>query len=153
VRAAHSGADRPARRLARAPTRLGRDGARIRRRRRRPQTHREARRAGRLAACGDGREARAGGAHVNRRVRLFLRLALFFRLPLLLTPVWATAFVESGPHVSDFWTFWAAGRDVLHGRSPYPTIASLPAVPGPKFAPFVYPPSTAFLLAPVAVLP
>lgn len=90
---------------------------------------------------------------MRRRSLLFLELLLFFGLPLLLTVVWAKAFVESGPHVSDFWTFWAAGRDVVHGRSPYPSLASLPAVPGPKFAPFVYPPSTAFLLAPVAALP
>lgn len=90
---------------------------------------------------------------MRRRVRLFFTMLLGFGLPLLLTIVWTKAFVESGQHISDFGTFWAAGRDVLHGRSPYPTIASLPAVPGPKFAPFVYPPSTAFVLAPVAVLP
>jgi hypothetical protein len=90
---------------------------------------------------------------MRRRAALFFRLLLYVGVPLILTGVWAKAFIESGPRISDFWTFWAAGRDVLHGHSPYPTIASLPSVPGPKFAPFVYPPSTAFLLSPVAVLP
>lgn len=90
---------------------------------------------------------------MRRRVVLCFELFLFFGLPLLLTVEWATRFVESGPRIADFWAFWDAGRAVLHGRSPYPTIASLPAVPGPKFLPFVYPPSTAFVLAPVAVLP
>lgn len=90
---------------------------------------------------------------MKARVLLFLRLLLWIGVPAILTVEWTTAFVGSGARVSDFWTFWDAGRSVLHGRSPYPTIASLPAVPGKTFAPFVYPPSTAFVLAPIAVLP
>jgi len=50
-------------------------------------------------------------------------------------------------------TFWAAGHAVVHGDSPYPNLSSLPAHAGPLFAPFVYPPVTAFELAPLSALP
>jgi alpha-1,2-mannosyltransferase len=60
---------------------------------------------------------------------------------------------SAGEHHSDFGTFWRAGRAVLHGATPYPLPASLPAHAGPTFAPFVYPPVTAFAFAPFAVLP
>jgi glycosyl transferase family 87 len=61
--------------------------------------------------------------------------------------------VAAGHDGSDFWTFWRSGRDVLHGRSPYPSLASLPADAGRTFAPFVYPPVAALWMAPLAVLP
>jgi alpha-1,2-mannosyltransferase len=54
----------------------------------------------------------------------------------------------------DFHAFWDAGRDVLHGRSPYPGLDTLPAVADRlTFRPFVYPAPAAFLMAPFAVLP
>jgi alpha-1,2-mannosyltransferase len=74
-------------------------------------------------------------------------------LPLALAVVFGTVFLSRGPGRSDFWTFWVAGRTVLHGGNPYPALASLPDVADKWFAPFVYPPVAAYLLAPVAVLP
>jgi alpha-1,2-mannosyltransferase len=59
----------------------------------------------------------------------------------------------AGHHPTDFATFWQSGRAFLHGRSPYPALDSLPRRPYPTFAPFVYPPITAALMAPLAVLP
>lgn len=55
----------------------------------------------------------------------------------------------------DFATFWKSGGDVLHGRSPYPaTLHAFPTHPGrTTFAPFVYPPVTAVLMAPLSLLP
>jgi alpha-1,2-mannosyltransferase len=59
-----------------------------------------------------------------------------------------------GHHPTDFATFWRSGREILHGRSPYTLSAnSFPAHPYPTFAPFVYPPLTAALMAPLSVLP
>jgi alpha-1,2-mannosyltransferase len=50
----------------------------------------------------------------------------------------------------DFHAFWQAGRDVLHGRSPYPdpTVAQLRHEDN-----FVYPALAAFLFVPLALLP
>lgn len=58
-------------------------------------------------------------------------------------------------HPMDFATFWRSGRDVLHGRSPYPAaLHAFPTRPGrTTFAPFVYPPITAVLMAPLSLLP
>jgi len=57
-------------------------------------------------------------------------------------------------HPSDFTTFWESGRAVLHGRSPYPSLGSLPAHADPKtFAPFVYPPVAAVAMVPLSLLP
>ncbi len=57
-------------------------------------------------------------------------------------------------HASDFTTFWESGRAMLHGRSPYPSVQSLPAHPDPKtFAPFVYPPVAAVAMLPLSLLP
>jgi alpha-1,2-mannosyltransferase len=74
-------------------------------------------------------------------------------LPLALAVIFGAVFLSRGAGRSDFWTFWLAGRTVLHGGDPYPALASLPDVADKWFAPFVYPPVAAFLLAPVAVLP
>jgi alpha-1,2-mannosyltransferase len=74
-------------------------------------------------------------------------------LPLALAGVFGAVFLSRGAGRSDFWTFWVAGRTVLHGGNPYPALASLPDVADKWFAPFVYPPVAAYLLAPVAVLP
>jgi alpha-1,2-mannosyltransferase len=73
--------------------------------------------------------------------------------PVALAVIYGWVFISRGPGHSDFWTFWLAGRTVLHGGDPYPLLASLPDVADKWFAPFVYPPVAAYLLAPVAVLP
>lgn len=81
------------------------------------------------------------------------RRLLFIGLPVVLVLAYGHIFITRGPNRSDYWTFWLAGRTVLHGGDPYPAIAALPHVASAWFAPFVYPPVAAFLLAPVAVLP
>ncbi|MES1247739.1 MAG: glycosyltransferase family 87 protein [Actinomycetota bacterium] len=78
---------------------------------------------------------------------------LFVVAPAAAIAGYGWVFVGRGPGRSDFWTFWIAGRTVLRGGDPYPALASLPHVADKWFAPFVYPPVTAFLMAPVAVLP
>ena len=78
---------------------------------------------------------------------------LFVAWPLALAVSWCSSLVARGPGRSDFWTFWLASRTVLHGGDPYPAIASLPHVADKWFAPFVYPPVAAFLMAPFAILP
>lgn len=53
-------------------------------------------------------------------------------------------------HLFDFHVFWLAGRDVLHGRSPYPVISKMTSAPKDYY---VYPPIVAVLSVPLAVLP
>lgn len=74
-------------------------------------------------------------------------------LPALLVVLLVAVVATTGPHGSDFWTFWDAGRAVLHGRSPYPSLQSLPHGATRTFAPFVYPPVTAVMFVPLALLP
>jgi Glycosyltransferase family 87 len=74
-------------------------------------------------------------------------------LPLLLLGLCASVVITSGRHGSDFTTFYDAGRAVLHGHSPYPTLESLPNVAGRLFAPYVYPPVAAYSMIPLSVLP
>jgi hypothetical protein len=84
------------------------------------------------------------------------RMTTWFGLgaaPVALAVIFGSVFISRGPNRSDFWTFWLAGRTVLHGGNPYPALAALPDVADKWFAPFVYPPVAAYLLAPVAVLP
>jgi hypothetical protein len=89
-----------------------------------------------------------------RRAGATLRDRLVFVvLPAVLVGWYGSVFVGRGPGKSDFWTFWVASRTVLHGGDPYPAVASLPHVADKWFAPFVYPPVAAFVLAPLAVLP
>lgn len=55
---------------------------------------------------------------------------------------------------SDFLSFWRAGGEVWHARSPYPAIDALPAVADRfTFEPFVYPAPAAFGMVPFAALP
>lgn len=86
----------------------------------------------------------------GRRVGFWL---VFVVVPLVATALYGAAFIHRGPGKSDFWTFWVASRIVVHGGNPYPAIASLPHVADQWFAPFVYPPFAAFLLAPLGALP
>jgi hypothetical protein len=59
-----------------------------------------------------------------------------------------------GGRPTDFASFYAAGKAVAHGSSPYPALASLPKVADRHtFAPFVYPPAIAFLFVPLTLLP
>jgi alpha-1,2-mannosyltransferase len=94
--------------------------------------------------------SRLGLKHASRRLGAAV---LFVFLPMELVVAWGISLAGRGPGRSDFWTFWLASRTVLHGGNPYPAIASLPHVADKWFAPFVYPPVAAFLLAPLAVLP
>ena len=54
-------------------------------------------------------------------------------------------------HLWDFFTFLAAGRAALHGRSPYPEHATIAVLGAAKS--FVYPPIASYLFAPFAALP
>lgn len=57
-------------------------------------------------------------------------------------------------HPIDFTAFWNAGGAVVHGRSPYPQLASLPHVADRlTFAPFVYPAPAAVAVAPLSAVP
>ncbi len=62
-------------------------------------------------------------------------------------------FAHAGRHPTDFETFWQSGRALLHGRSPYPSLGSLPSQPYQTFAPFVYPPVAAVSMIPFSGLP
>jgi Glycosyltransferase family 87 len=53
-------------------------------------------------------------------------------------------------HLFDFHVFWVAGRDVLHGRSPYPALGSIASDQKDYY---VYPPILAILAAPLGALP
>jgi hypothetical protein len=78
-------------------------------------------------------------------------LFLFGVMPIFYVALF-TAYLAKGNHPFDFHTFWLAGHDVLHGRSPYP--ASLPHVAlQDTFRPFVYPAPAAYAMAPLALLP
>lgn len=90
---------------------------------------------------------------MTARARRCGEAVLFGVVPALLLVVVVAAVVSEGRTGSDFGTFWEAARAVLHGRSPYPDVASLPHVAGPKFAPYVYPPVAAVSLVPLGVLP
>jgi alpha-1,2-mannosyltransferase len=90
---------------------------------------------------------------VRRLAGRFLELLFLATVPLLLLAVCLGGVATAAPHHSDFWTFWSAGRDVLHGRSPYPALDSLPHTASRFFAPFVYPPVTAFTMVPLALVP
>jgi hypothetical protein len=90
---------------------------------------------------------------VIRILRTTATLLVFAVTPIFLLTVCLIGVIGSGPHRSDFWTFWTAGRDVLHGHSPYPSLSSLPHAATRSFAPFVYPPVTAFTMIPIAVVP
>src|SRR5438067_4726579 len=108
----------------------------------------------------------AGGVSIGARVRRFTLavprmlssppfcILLLGVIPLLLTVPAIVHAVTGERNLSDFLSFWNAGRRVIHGESPYPSIGSLPAVADPStFAPFVYPAPAAFAVVPFAVLP
>jgi Glycosyltransferase family 87 len=86
-------------------------------------------------------------------VRRCCQWTVFGLVPLFVAAFYAISFLRRGVAEPDFGTFWTAGRAVLHGQSPYPALASLPPTASHSFAPYVYPPVTAVLLAPIAALP
>lgn len=89
---------------------------------------------------------------MRRRARIAV-FAFVGVVPVVLVVLCAASVAGAGKHGSDYGTFWESGRAVLHGRSPYPSLDSLPQRAGRLFAPFVYPPAAAFALAPLSLLP
>lgn len=93
------------------------------------------------------------------RAKRLLRsdVCAFVLLVLLPSPVYALEIYHAVAGIklgSDFLSFWQAGRSVLHGHSPYPSLSALPALADPKtFAPFVYPAPAAYWMVPFALLP
>jgi alpha-1,2-mannosyltransferase len=78
-------------------------------------------------------------------------VALFLWVPFLLfAVVMSTDLHLRASSLGDWEIFRSAARSVLHGHSPYP--AAVPAALAHNDR-FVYPPITAFLVAPLAVLP
>ena len=78
-------------------------------------------------------------------------LAVFIWVPFLLFAVVLAADVHfRGSSLGDWEIFSGAARSVLHGRSPYPVADPAALVHNDRF---VYPPVTALLVSPLAVLP
>ena len=73
-------------------------------------------------------------------------LVAFVVLPVAL---YAYAFLNA-PLFFDFQVFWAAGRDVLAGNSPYPPVDAAVLSTEQNF---VYPAAAAYLMAPLSILP
>ena len=106
-----------------------------------------------LSARGFNGSMKVAGERLALRVRALgqpWELAVFFWMPFLLFALVMAADLRMVGSLGDWEIFRGAARSVLHGSSPYP--AADPAVLGHNDQ-FVYPPITAFLLAPVAVLP
>jgi hypothetical protein len=78
-------------------------------------------------------------------------LVLYLVAPLALAATFLGMVARDGRLGGDFrYVFWQAGRDVLHGRTPYPPLdASVLA----ERASYVYPPIVAIALAPFSLLP
>ena len=69
----------------------------------------------------------------------------------LLTYVFMTHTPAPGiPHLFDFHTFWQAGRDYAHGRSPYPARITGPVSRADSF---VYPAPVAAAMVPLGLMP
>jgi|tagenome__1003787_1003787.scaffolds.fasta_scaffold20650825_2 alpha-1,2-mannosyltransferase len=81
------------------------------------------------------------------------RLALLYWLALFALVAWnITVNIRAGVFGGDFHgTIWQAGRDVLHGHSPYPAADSTELARAGN--PAVYPAPTLVLLAPFGLLP
>jgi glycosyl transferase family 87 len=80
-----------------------------------------------------------------------LEILVFVGLPLV-DACFNFYWVSRGQGLFDFRTFWQAGHDVLHGRSPYPHTLPTSATGG-TFRPFVYPASAAYFMVPFALIP
>jgi hypothetical protein len=90
----------------------------------------------------------------NSPLRRTFELLMLGVLPLALVAAFTLGVVHD--HFAfDFHTFWQAGRDVLHGRSPYPSpgvVAHAHPVDG-AYEYFVYPPPFVLALLPLAAIP
>src|SRR5947209_6905710 len=73
-------------------------------------------------------------------------IVCFGALPMLVLALAVKKGYASG--IIDFHWYWSAGRDVLHGVSPYPSVADARRAAGG----FVYPPPTAVAIAPLALM-
>jgi alpha-1,2-mannosyltransferase len=96
---------------------------------------------------------KAAGQGLATRVRELgqpWELAVFLWVPFLFFALVVAADMRMPGSLGDWEIFRSAARSVLHGHSPYP--AADPAVLGHNDR-FVYPPITALLVAPIAVLP
>jgi hypothetical protein len=79
-------------------------------------------------------------------------VALLGVLPVALLVAFLAGSVHHHP-AYDFHAVWQAGRDVLHGRSPYPSVHHLEALRGTAIDEFVYPAAVAVAAAPLGMLP
>lgn len=91
-----------------------------------------------------------GWAIVRRSAAIFFFLALPASFAVAMTVLLVTG--RAG--AMDFHTFWASGKAVVHGASPYPRLSTLPRVANKDtFSPFVYPAPAAVAMVPFGVLP
>jgi hypothetical protein len=97
---------------------------------------------------------KAAGERLAVRMRALgqpWELAAFLWVPFLFCAVVVAADVHfRGSSVGDWEIFRSAARSAIHGHSPYPAADPSVLVHNDQF---VYPPITAFLVAPLAVLP
>jgi hypothetical protein len=96
---------------------------------------------------------KAAGERLGARMRALgqpWELGVFLWLPFLLFTLVVAADLRMHGSLGDWEIFRSAARSVAHGYSPYP--AADPTLLSHNDQ-FVYPPITAFLLAPLAVLP
>jgi alpha-1,2-mannosyltransferase len=77
-------------------------------------------------------------------------LAVFLWIPVILFAVVVASELHLASSLKDWEIFRAAAHSVVHGRSPFPPATPAALAHGDKY---VYPPSTALLLAPLAFLP
>jgi alpha-1,2-mannosyltransferase len=77
-------------------------------------------------------------------------IALFLWLPAILFAIVVAAELHLSGSLKDWEIFRSASHSVLHGRSPFPSATPAALAHGDKY---VYPPVTALLLTPLAVLP
>jgi alpha-1,2-mannosyltransferase len=93
------------------------------------------------------------GHRFGEAVRSFAapwEFALFLCLPLVLLAVVFASDLRWSSSLGDWQIFRAAARSVIHGHSPYVAVDPASLSQNDKF---VYPPVTALLVAPLAVLP
>jgi hypothetical protein len=96
---------------------------------------------------------KAAGERLAVRVRALgqpWELAVFLWVPFLLTGLVFAAELHLHGTLGDWEIFRLAARSALHGHSPYPTASVAALAHNDRF---VYPPVTALLVAPLAVLP
>jgi hypothetical protein len=96
---------------------------------------------------------RAAGERLSARVRALgqpWELALFLWLPFVLFAVVVAADMRYRSSLGDWEIFRAAAKAVIHGHSPYTAVTPAALAHNDQF---VYPPITALLVAPLAVLP